>query len=80
MILPSKHLSQDRALLTIGAELLGDLQIPKTVSGLWTEFKNSRHCRSPITYDWFILALDLLFVLGSVTFERGLIVRREVAA
>lgn len=37
MILPSKHLSQDRALLTVGARLLVHLSHPKTVSSLWEE-------------------------------------------
>ena len=32
MILPSKHLSQDRALLTVGAHVLTFLAHPKTVS------------------------------------------------
>jgi len=28
---------------------------------------------APINYDWFILALDLLFLVGAIEFERGLI-------
>lgn len=35
MILPSKHLPQDRALLTVGAHVLTFLAHPKTVSALW---------------------------------------------
>ena len=35
MILPSKHLSQDRALLTVGAAILQNLSRPATVSALW---------------------------------------------
>lgn len=80
MILPSKHLSQDRALVTLGADLLGVLRAPKTVSGLWNDFKAGRGERAPVGYDWFVLALDLLFILGLVAFDRGLVVRREPAA
>lgn len=37
MILPSKHLQQDRALLTVGGHILTYLVWPKTVSALWEE-------------------------------------------
>lgn len=37
MILPSKHLPQDRALLTVGGHVLTFLARPKTVSALWEE-------------------------------------------
>ena len=75
MILPSKHLGADRALITVGAELLELLPEPKTVSRLWTELKRRRAEVVPIMYDWFILALDMLFALGLVAFERGRVSR-----
>lgn len=81
MILPSKHLPQDRALLTVGAHVLTFLARPKTVSALWEEL--NRHDTSPvaaiprrITYDWFLLALDLLYALGTIEIESGLVARR----
>lgn len=80
MILPSKHLSQDRALLTVGANILTFLTRPKTVSALWEEL--SRHdtgvAAMPrrITYDWFLLSLDLLYALGAIELESGLVARR----
>lgn len=81
MILPSKHLSQDRALLTVGARVLTFLGRPKTVSALWEEL--NRHDPSltaamprQITYDWFLLSLDLLYVLGTIELESGLVARR----
>ena len=80
MILPSKHLSQDRALLTVGAHVLTFLAHPKTVSALWEEL--NRHdaglAATPrrITYDWFLLALDLLYALGTIELESGLVARR----
>ena len=42
MILPSKHLRGDRALLCVGAELLRLLEIPRTVSGLWESLMRER--------------------------------------
>ncbi len=75
MILPSKHLSEDRALITIGAEVLHRLGEPKTVSQLWTEFKRGH--RVAITYDWFVLGLDLLYAIGLVEFSRGRVARTE---
>lgn len=80
MILPSKHLPQDRALLTIGAHVLTFLAHPKTVSALWDELNRPDAGLSAtsrrITYDWFLLALDLLYALGTIELESGLVARR----
>ncbi|GHO94589.1 hypothetical protein KSF_046370 [Reticulibacter mediterranei] len=38
MILPTKRLGPERAMLTVGAEILSLLTEPKTVSRLWHEF------------------------------------------
>ncbi|WP_109107844.1 ABC-three component system middle component 6 [Azospirillum sp. TSO35-2] len=76
MILPTKHLRPERALLTVGAELLSYLHEPMTVSRLWDELRNARAQSAdpaPVNYDWFILALDLLFTVGAIEFDRGLI-------
>ena len=76
MILPTKHIRPDRALLTVGADVLACLGEPITVSRLWDEIRAARSDRSvlaPISYDWFVLALDLLFLVKAVKFERGLI-------
>lgn len=80
MILPSKHLPQDRALLTVGAHVLKFLAHPKTVSALWEELNRHDAGLAPtprrITYDWFLLALDLLYSLGTIELESGLVARR----
>ena len=83
MILPSKHLPQDRALLTVGAHVLTFLARPKTVSALWEELNRQSQAGvvirpRRITYDWFVLALDLLYSLGTIELENGLVARREV--
>jgi hypothetical protein len=81
MILPSKHLPQDRALLTVGGHVLMFLAHPKTVSALWEELNRHEGDLSAarprkITYDWFLLALDLLYALEAIELERGLVARR----
>ena len=72
MILPSKHISEDQALLGVGAVLLGALHKPQTVTSLW---ENVREHRSIGTYERFVLALDMLHITGVVTLSKGMIVR-----
>jgi hypothetical protein len=72
MILPTKGLAMDRALLSVGAEVLRRLDRPKTVSGLWDQVRHRESSLlESVPYDWFILALDLLYLLEAVEFEDG---------
>ena len=76
MILPTKRLGQDRAMLAVGAEVLSMLEEPKTVSRLWEEFQSYREGKpgsGTVTYDWFVLTLDLLYTLSAVELELGLL-------
>lgn len=78
MILPTKRLSPERALITVGAEILGLLTEPKTVSRLWHELSNKAGEHSSIrtiNYDWFILTLDFLYMLGGIEMDHGKIRR-----
>jgi len=81
VILPSKHLSQERALLTVGGRILQELHYPLTVSALWEEL--NRHPRNPphstpsLGYDGFVLALDLLYCIGAIEIEDGLLTRKN---
>jgi hypothetical protein len=80
MILPTKHVRTERALIGIGGELLDLLREPMTVSRLWDEVRERRTVAvpaAPIDYDWFVLALDFLFLVGAVESRRGLVVRAE---
>lgn len=73
MILPTKRLG-DCALLLLGAEVICLLGEPKTVSRIWHELKNAPHHKvnpASLTYDWYVLALDLLYSLGVIDFEGG---------
>lgn len=76
MILPTKHILPDRALLSVGADILRLVGEPKTVSSLWDSIRKQRAnavMSSPIDYEWFILALDFLFIIGAVDYDRGLV-------
>lgn len=78
MILPTKRLSPERAMLTIGGEILRLLTEPKTVSRLWDELGiilGERSSTRMASYDWFILTLDLLYMLGSIEMDHGKIRR-----
>ena len=80
MILPSKRLSPKRALFTVGAGLLVRLKRPKTVSRLWEEIckeQSEVENSSKITFDWFILALDLLYMLDVIEFSDNLLKRKR---
>lgn len=72
MILPTKHIPLNRSLLGVGAELLALLDRESTVSGLWTALKREKR-EDEVPFDWFVLALDLLFGIGAIEFERGLL-------
>ncbi len=76
MILPTKHIRPDRALLSVGGDLLISLREPVTVSRLWDDIRSKRGDPgepAPINYNWFVLALDLLFMIGAVELHRGLL-------
>jgi hypothetical protein len=78
VILPTKHVRADRALIGIGAEVLRLLRRPMTVSALWDSVRRKRAAfapASPIAYEWFILALDLLYIMGAIELDRGVIKR-----
>lgn len=68
MILPTKHLTPAQSLLGVGARLLERLDRPKTVNQLWEE---SRADPSVATFDRFVLALDLLYLVRAVELTDG---------
>ena len=80
MILPTKHMATNRALLGVGGDVLRALSTPKTMSALWDEIRAGDHQekQAAIDYKWFVLALDLLFMLGAVELAQG-VLQRKVA-
>ena len=77
MILPTKHIRPERSLLGVGAEILGTLQEPLTISALWDRVRKNRATppASPIAYAWFVLALDLLYLIGAIELRDGVLDR-----
>ena len=76
MILPTKHIRSNRALIGVGGQVLSVLRQPMTVSRLWDEIRSRRSvdASSPvIDYRWFVLALDLLYTIRAIDLDRGLI-------
>ena len=80
MILPNKHTPTDRALLGIGSDVLTILAVPMTISALWDEIRSrgAQDTRTAvIDYKWFVLAVDLLFILDTVELTNGVLRRRS---
>lgn len=79
MILPTKHLSQDRAMLTVGARLLACLTAPMTVSALWEtvsrQGKSDDPANNALHFDTYVLTLDLLFLIGAIELRNGILIR-----
>lgn len=80
MILPGKHLSSDRALMGVGADILSQLDRPREVSDLWDRVRGARAKRrqaGPVSFDWFALALSFLYAINAVEDgDESIIVRR----
>lgn len=74
MILPSKHISQDQALIGVGAVLLKAIGSPQTVTSLWESVCEHN---SIGTFERFVLALDMLHITGAIVLENGLIARAQ---
>jgi hypothetical protein len=71
MILPHKHLPLDKSALGAGAIVLRSLSGSPTVSELWERVAG----RGIATFDQFVMALDLLYVVGAVQHRDGRLIR-----
>lgn len=79
MILPTKGIPASKALITVGAdvlEILGDASM--SVSGLWLQLSEQRRTgvAARISYDWYILTLDMLYAIGAVQITHLGLIRR----
>jgi hypothetical protein len=67
-------------MLGLGADILLLLSEPKTVSRLWDEVKSSRDGKSDtrsITFDWFVLTLDMLYTIQAIEIFNGRIRKHQ---
>jgi hypothetical protein len=74
MIAPTKHISIDASLIGVGAAVLLQLPEPRTITALW---EDCRQVTAIGTFHRFVLALDLLYLLGAVDFTDGQITRTK---
>jgi hypothetical protein len=77
VILPGKHISADRSLMVVGGDILAVLGGSSTVSEIWEAVRAARTSRAratPLTYDWFVLALTFLFAISAVRLDGDRIV------
>lgn len=72
MILPTKHISQDEALIGVGATVLAELAVPMTVSGLWERLRSEPNVGN---FERFVLASNLLYLMGAIDMKDGLVMR-----
>jgi hypothetical protein len=80
MLLPTKGVSAERALVTVGSELLEGLETPTSVSGLWEQYSDKERAQAThdrITFDWFSLALAALFAMNLVEWTSAGHLRRS---
>lgn len=80
MILPTKKITPQNSLIYLGGNLLAMLESPITVSRLWDEFQIQRARElgidaCDVQFDWFVLALNLLYVLGAIDLSSGRLVK-----
>lgn len=70
MILPTKHLTPAQSLLGVAALVLDGLDGSRSVNQLWEDLRDRKAVGN---FDRFVLALDLLFVMGAVEMADGMV-------
>lgn len=71
MILPSKYVHEQDAIIGISARILENLIHEKQLSQLWEDVKTGINDN----FERFVLALDLLFMLGIIEMQRNIIIK-----
>ena len=71
-LLPNKHIPTSRSLIGIGALVLRQVKAPSTVSSLWDQVKVKPEIGG---FRNFILALDYLYAIGAINYDRGFLSR-----
>lgn len=72
MILPDKNIRLEYSLLSCGALLLSEITDQLTISLLWEKVKKYEIL---VSYEKFLLTLDYLYIINTITFKNGLIER-----
>jgi hypothetical protein len=81
MIVPTKGIAPQRALLAVGAQIiLASNRQPVTVTQAWRrllEWREANGHNAPLPFWWFTLALDILFAMGLVDLQKDVLVFQE---
>lgn len=76
MLKPTKGIAPQRALLSVAAQVSMILTEPMTINQIWNglkEWRSKNANEAAISFSWFVLALDVLYALGVLELEDGLI-------
>ncbi|MBI5076038.1 MAG: hypothetical protein HZB62_12840 [Nitrospirae bacterium] len=74
MIFPDKNITLSNSLIGVGSKIIIELSTPQTVSSLWE--KARKKYLEVRTFERFVLTLDLLYALGLIELENGIIKRQ----
>ena len=73
MILPDKNITLSNSLIGLGSKIIIELNTPQTVSSLWEKVR--RKYLEIRTFERFVLSLDLLYAIGLVEVDNGIVKR-----
>lgn len=80
MIVPTKGVAPQRALLAVGAQIvLATEKQPVTITQAWRRlltWREQNNHRAPLAFWWFALALDLLYAMDLVDLEQDILMFR----
>ncbi len=74
MILPDKNITLSNSLIGVGSKIIIELSTPQTVSSLWEKVR--KKYLEIRTFERFVLTLDLLYAMGLIELENGIIKRQ----
>lgn len=72
MILPNKYISEHNALIGKAALILNELQNKSSVSEMWENLRDKIEFSN---FEHFVLALDLLYLMGVIEIDQHIIKR-----
>lgn len=83
MLLPSKFVQADQALISLGGQILLQLDKPRAIPDVWSnlnQWREDRGMLSFVPFWWFSLALDVIFSIGVIEITDGQLRRVDLAA
>lgn len=76
MILPTKHINFSQSLLGLGAYILSELSLPKSIDELWNIYLidyNNKVYLAKHSFDNLVMTLIFLYTIGSISEKDGVI-------